>query len=227
MHAVADTYYFLFEKRKPMAANGLFLSVVIGFLVSYSVADMWPEDMNKSDALMEIDLQTYAPVPPERVPPRPLQNPPAPVVTPTPKVPSLPTSIAETPVDALPTPQVPEMRAKGMGQDSRPVEAVPAARASASFESVIKAAIEAKKSYPTGRQAMLERPVGTVGLCMLLSRAGKLLESRIAVSSGSILLDGAARRLVSSISFPAFPETYLVGKGQNEFCVRLKYELPN
>lgn len=227
MHASFDAAYFLFRKRKPAAANSLVIGVLAIFLLSFAVETMWPREMNTPESLIQIDLQTYSPAPPAR---------PTAPATAVRSVRPVPTSTA-SPVDAVipnspaiqglaSAPQEPTGRSLNSAPRPEPVGAGSAAQ-SAAFEAFVKSAIEAKKSYPTGRQALLERPVGTVSICMVLNRAGRLLDSRIADSSGSILLDSAAKRLVSSVSFPPFPESYLVGKGQNEFCVRLKYELPN
>lgn len=227
MHGNSNAAYFLFCQRRPTAGGGLVVLAIGVFLLS--VDRMWPIEINKSDSMMQVDLQTYSPPQPVRPPvaiPRPKAAPPqvsqqaqAPVAT------EMPDPKSSSPNNQLPQ----ETSGKAVPADSRPV-AMPSAspaRQPPAFETIIKDAIEAKKAYPTGRQAMLERPVGTVAICMVLSRSGKLIDSRIADSSGSILLDGAAKRLVSGVSFPPFPESYLIGKAQNEFCVRLKYELPN
>lgn len=223
----SDAAYFFFRMRRPAATGGLVVLAICVFLLALD--RMWPSEINKSDSMMQIDFQTYNP-------PQPASRP---VATPRPKAATMqarqPLKVAEAPptpdakTDVAPTQSPAETLAKAASSEPRAVTAPapPPARQTVAFETVIKDAIEARKAYPTGRQAMLERPVGTVAICMVLSRSGKLIDSRIADSSGSILLDGAAKRLVSGVSFPPFPESYLIGKAQNEFCVRLKYELPN
>lgn len=94
------------------------------------------------------------------------------------------------------------------------------------FEARIRSLIEARKSYPTGRQAAIEKPAGTVHACVELARDGSVREVRIKEGGGSPLLDQAARRLMQGLDYPAFPDSTYGSAGQHEFCTQLKYEPP-
>lgn len=87
----------------------------------------------------------------------------------------------------------------------------------------IKSLLEKKKAYPTSRQASIERPEGDVEICMSLNRKGELITSDLVSRSGSIILDRSAQRLVSSLSYPAFPVGAFGEDSKRSFCVVLEY----
>ena len=91
------------------------------------------------------------------------------------------------------------------------------------YENELKNLLEEKKTYPTSRQASIERPEGAVEVCMSLNRKGELVTSELVSRSGSIILDRSAQRLVSSLSYPAFPAGAFEGESQRRFCVVLEY----
>lgn len=95
------------------------------------------------------------------------------------------------------------------------------------FEARIRGLIEQQKTYPSNRQAAIEKPEGTVHACVELGRDGSVRAVSIQDSAGSALLDQAARRLLSSIGYPAFPESSYAGASAHVFCTRLKYEPPS
>lgn len=95
------------------------------------------------------------------------------------------------------------------------------------YEASVLAMVESHKRYPTGRQAMLDHPQGTVRACVTISRSGEVQDADIAGSSGSMLLDQAARRLVSGLTFPPFPEQSFAGQAKHQFCMNVDYRTPN
>ena len=105
-------------------------------------------------------------------------------------------------------------------------EAVHEINHEANYEQKLKGLIESKKIYPTGRQASIEKPQGTVDLCMSISQTGELLKTEVRTSSGSLILDQAAKRLVSTIVFSPFAEAGFKGESSHQFCVQLTYNLP-
>jgi len=107
-----------------------------------------------------------------------------------------------------------------------PPAPVAVANTSASFADKIRQLINAAKAYPTGREAMTQRPEGTVEVCVTLARNGEYVDANVKESSGSILLDQAGKRLVARLRYPAFDESAFRGQAQHEFCIRLKYEVP-
>ncbi|WP_321818762.1 MULTISPECIES: TonB family protein [unclassified Paraburkholderia] len=110
-----------------------------------------------------------------------------------------------------------------------PVAAQPLPKGNAdhSYEAKLLSLVEAHKLYPTGRQAMLDHPQGTVQVCVSLTRNGEPGDVRIASSSGSMLLDLAARKLVSGLTYPAFPEQAFAGQARHEFCMNVEYQSPD
>jgi periplasmic protein TonB len=95
------------------------------------------------------------------------------------------------------------------------------------YEASVLALVEAHKLYPTGRQAMLDRPRGTVRVCVSLSRSGVADDISIACTSGSMLLDQAAHRLVSGLTYPPFPAQGFPGETHHEFCMSVDYQSPD
>lgn len=94
------------------------------------------------------------------------------------------------------------------------------------FESRIRDLVEARKRYPTGRDVSLQKPEGAVDLCVTLRRGGDVAEVRIRRSSGSYILDGAGKRLLTSMQFPPFPEDFVPDAGTHAFCMVLDYRIP-
>ena len=108
-------------------------------------------------------------------------------------------------------------------QPARPVSNVSADLA---YEARVKALIEGRKSYPTGRQAATEKPQGTVHVCVSVSRAGASLGVSVKEGSGSNLLDTAAKRLLQTLEYPAFPESVFAGEESHVICTNLEYKSP-
>lgn len=106
---------------------------------------------------------------------------------------------------------------------ARPVSSSSSQSIERAYEKTLKDLIESKKVYPTGRQASIERPEGRVEVCMSLNRKGELITSSVSSRSGSIILDRAALRLVSSLSYPAFPLAAFSDDVERQFCVVLDY----
>lgn len=92
------------------------------------------------------------------------------------------------------------------------------------FTAKIKADVLARKSYPRGREASLEKPRGTVRAWLELDRSGAVREVGIEAGSGSMILDGAARKLLRGGNYPAFPEAAFPGEGSHRFYFDLDYQ---
>ncbi|TDR71425.1 energy transducer TonB [Paludibacterium purpuratum] len=179
------------------------------------------------------------PVPPEPVatplqPPRPRpvlaksqpqsHATPSPTPMPTPAPSARP--LAAAPVSATPMPSAP---AKAEATPAPVAPPAPRVNVSADreFEARIRALIEQQKTYPTGRQAAIEKPAGIVHACVDISRDGAVRSVSIQESAGAGLLDQAAKRLMNTLSYPAFPEAVYAGAASHVFCTRLKYEPPS
>jgi protein TonB len=171
------------------------------------------------------------PEPPRKVVPRmePTPRPPEKTVTPTTH------TVTPTPITspASPTPPVhaaePPASPQARAVPPTPASAtppLPKGNSDHTYEASVLALVEAHKMYPTGRQAMLDHPQGTVRVCVSLSRNGEAGDVNIASTSGSMLLDQAARRLVSSLTYPAFPAQSFQGQDRHEFCMSVDYQSP-
>lgn len=170
------------------------------------------------------------PSPPEPVPPKPqpVPKPQAQVQPASPPAPSKPAQAAEpaasTPVPTQPASKpAPAAPAAPAASTTVPAPAAPKADADAEFIGRVRAYLNSVKRYPTGREASLQRPQGTVKVWFVLRRDGSVVEMGIEESSNSMLLDQAARKSVGMGSFPAFPEQFRPGQSQHRFVVDLQF----
>jgi len=176
--------------------------------------------------------QVPAPPPPEppRLPPVKPVTPQSPQVQPPPvkssPLPPSPQSSLPSPAPAAPvTPAAPVAESAPPRQaEAPPAPPAPKANVEAEFVARIRAYLNSVKRYPTGREASLARPEGSVRIWFVLRRDGSLVEMGIEESSNSGLLDEAARKSVSRGSFPAFPEQFKPGEQQHKFVVDLQFK---
>jgi len=87
----------------------------------------------------------------------------------------------------------------------------------------LKAVATAPVHYPTGRQAAIERPAGTVRVQFALRRDGSVLTAEVAKSSNSTILDNFAIGLIRRTHFPPFPDDAWPNEGQHFFTVDLDF----
>ncbi|URQ60283.1 energy transducer TonB [Pantoea alhagi] len=87
--------------------------------------------------------------------------------------------------------------------------------------------LEQRKRYPTGRQASLERPEGSVEVWLEVDRSGRVLASGIAGKARSMLLNRAASSSLQSISqLKPFPEGAFAGQSRKRFTATFNYRAP-
>ncbi|WP_244216337.1 energy transducer TonB [Herbaspirillum rubrisubalbicans] len=157
-----------------------------------------------------------SPPSPRPTPPAPQPVLPKPAAAPTTSVPS---AAAPTPTPApaapVPTPVSPA---------PPPVPPAPKPNVEAEFIARVRAYLNAVKRYPTGREASLQRPEGTVKVWFVLNRDGSVVDVGIEQSSNSMLLDQAARRSVGMGRFPSFPEQFQPGQPTHRFVVDLEFK---
>ncbi|MCA1325605.1 TonB family protein [Herbaspirillum sp. alder98] len=166
-----------------------------------------------------------APARPQPSPPKPQAAPPRPQAPARPA--AEPVSPAPAPTTSAPAPAQPASNptpaAPATPAPAAPVPAAPRGDADAEFIGRVRAYLNSVKRYPTGREASLQRPQGTVKVWFVLKRDGSVLEMGIEESSNSPLLDQAARKSVGMGSFPAFPEQFRPGQPQHRFVVDLQF----
>lgn len=159
------------------------------------------------------------PTPPPVAPaPRPTPEPAPPAAPAAPAAPSAPPAPAPVPAAATPSPVAPEA--------APPAPAPPAPRpvnAESQYIGQTRAYLNAIKRYPTGREASLQRPKGTVRVWYVLMRSGALVEADIEASSNSILLDKQALGTVRRATFPPFPAEAWPGETTHRFTVDLEF----
>jgi protein TonB len=93
------------------------------------------------------------------------------------------------------------------------------------FEAQLLAYLESIKRYPTSREARLTRPSGITKFWFELGRNGELINTGVAQSSGSNLLDSEALRIVRSARFPSFPENFYPNASSHRFIAAYKFDL--
>ncbi|GGY11140.1 TonB family protein [Paludibacterium paludis] len=209
------------------SCSALTIAAIVGLESLPAIEHAKPEQPAIEIQLADIkDLPPDPPPPPKAVP-QP-QTPPerTPVATPQPQAlaPS-PSPVAAQPVPApAPAPVAPA--AKTEAPRVEPPRPVSNASANHGYEARVRALIEGRKAYPTGRQAAIEKPRGTVHVCVNVSRSGASQGVSIKEGSGSALLDTAAKRLLQSIDYPPFGEAVFAGEDTHTICTELNYEPP-
>jgi len=98
------------------------------------------------------------------------------------------------------------------------------AEAEASYVAQVRAILNANKRYPTGREASLTRPAGTVRVWIVINRQGEVVDTGIEKSSHSMLLDRTARSTVRRSTFPPFPADAWIGADTRRFTVDMNYQ---
>jgi len=91
----------------------------------------------------------------------------------------------------------------------------------------LRSDLEAQKRYPTGRQASLERPEGSVEIWLEVDRSGRVLASGISSKARSMLLNRAATNSLQSIrQVKPFPTDAFAGQNSRRFTATLNYRAP-
>lgn len=91
----------------------------------------------------------------------------------------------------------------------------------------LRSDLEAQKRYPTGRQASLERPEGSVEIWLEVDRSGRVLASGISNKARSMLLNRAAMGCLQSIrQVKPFPADAFAGQNSRRFTATLNYRAP-
>ncbi|WP_310158117.1 TonB family protein [Herbaspirillum sp. 1173] len=158
---------------------------------------------------------------PRPTPPVPKPELPKPTTTPAVSVPA-PVAAPTPPAPAAPAPAAPAPAA--VAPPTPPAPPAPKPNVEAEFIARVRAYLNAVKRYPTGREASLQRPEGTVKVWFILNRDGSVVDAGIEQSSNSMLLDQAARRSVGMGRFPAFPEQFQPGQSTHRFVVDLEFK---
>lgn len=87
--------------------------------------------------------------------------------------------------------------------------------------------LEQRKRYPTGRQASLERPEGSVEVWLEVDRSGRVTASGIGAKARSMLLNRAAASTLQSITqLKPFPAEAFAGQQRKRFTATFNYRAP-
>ena len=182
--------------------------------------------------IQEVMIPPPPPPPPKNVEPKP--EAPKSLASPTPFVP--PTEIATPVATAAPviqsaatppvTPHV--VVATPPPPPPTPADAAPnTASLEAEYGARLRAAINANKRYPTGRQASQTRPQGMVKLWFVLTRAGALVDVGVIPTDAHYLLEDAAKASVRRSVFPPFPAHTWLGEEQHKFVTEVEFVPPS
>ncbi|WP_417067500.1 energy transducer TonB [Niveibacterium terrae] len=131
---------------------------------------------------------------------------------------------APTAAPAAPAPAAPAAHPAPVAPAAAPAPRAEHESVQNAFTAKIRADVLARKSYPRGREASLEKPRGTVRAWLELDRSGAVRDVGIETGSGSMILDGAARKLLRGGNYPAFPEAAFPGEGSHRFYFDLDYQ---
>lgn len=170
--------------------------------------------------------------PPQAMPrPQPPMSPPRPVAAdpnPAPQTPPLP--MAPPAVAPAPAPMA-ESAAREVPPPRSLVAPAPQVRPEyeleAAYVAKVRQMLNLSKRYPTGREASLLRPSGTVRVWLILDRGGRLLSQGIDTSSQSLLLDNAALKTVALGSYPPFPAELWPEQNQHRFHADIDFVVAN
>ncbi len=194
--------------------------------------------------------QAIAPAPeptPQPVEPAQALAPPAPAImapnatsstTPTlapprPKPPTARTSRAAAPIAPLSSPPIPSASnaraAQAPSPPAAPAAASPAAAAPQTFatsdlgwRSALGAWLAAHKRYP--ERARQRGDEGTVGIRFTVDAGGRVLDVAVSSSSGSALLDDAARAMLAGQHVPPFPPSMILAQMVVPVSIRFKLD---
>ena len=207
--------------------------VLMGYFILSGGARSFMKQIKKpmeTVVIQEVIIPPPPPPPPKKVepppeaprslaPPAPFVPPPEiapPVTTSAPVIQSVATPPATPHVIAPPPPPPPPVDA---GPNTASLEAEYGAR--------LRAAINANKRYPTGRQASQTRPQGIVKLWFVLTRAGALIDVGVIPTDAHYLLEDAAKASVRRSTFPPFPAHTWPGEEQHKFVTEVEFVPPS
>lgn len=176
------------------------------------------------------------PPPPPEEPPVPAEAPPPPPPKPKPRKPevkkvepvkkAVPVKKAEPVKPTAPAPAVPAKAAEPAKPAAAKTQASNGAQESA-YQQTLRGVLEESKRYPTGRQAAMERPQGSVEVWLEVDRNGKVLNSGIAKRASNMLLNRAALSSLQQISqVPPFPADAYAGQNSKRFSATFTYQAP-
>ena len=234
MPSSQNSYYQRTGSRVSLGlAWAIAVHVLMGYFILSGGARSFMKQIKKpmeTVVIQEVIIPPPPPPPPKKVepppeaprslaPPAPFVPPPEiapPVTTSAPVIQSVATPPATPHVIAPPPPPPPPVDA---GPNTASLEAEYGAR--------LRAAINANKRYPTGRQASQTRPQGIVKLWFVLTRAGALVDVGVIPTDAHYLLEDAAKASVRRSTFPPFPAHTWPGEEQHKFVTEVEFVPPS
>jgi periplasmic protein TonB len=159
----------------------------------------------------------------EPVPPKPEPAKIVPERKPAPVKPKVVRAEAKRPTEAPPAPRTTAApRAERQAPAASAISAGASAAVMASYNQLVAAHLQRFKQYPPGAKAAGEQ--GTARLSFSLGRAGQVLGSRLAGSSGHAALDGETLGMVRRAQpFPGFPPE--MKQGSMSFNVPVQFSI--
>lgn len=180
-----------------------------------------PEPLPEPPPVMETPAPVVVPPPPKPKPqPKPKEKRPEPKPVKT-KQAEKPRAVAAPKATTAPA---------APAKPAAPAAAKPANNAPAlegAWQQALRRDLDARKRYPTGRQASLERPEGNVEVWLEVDRSGRVLASGISTKARSMLLNRAALSSLQGISqVKPFPPEAFTGQSSRRFTATFTYRAP-
>lgn len=95
------------------------------------------------------------------------------------------------------------------------------------YVSQVRTMLTRQMHLPTGREASLTHPEGTVSVWFVLARDGSMVGRGVEQSSNSALLDTQARTLVGRATYAALPAQAWASENQHRFVVTYRFVQPS
>jgi periplasmic protein TonB len=105
------------------------------------------------------------------------------------------------------------------------VAAVPAGTLEAQYAATLRTNIDSRTAVPNSMEYRLRKPQGEARVSFTRDRGGSMLESALAKSSGSGMLDRQAINIVQTGRYPPFPDAAFRGESRHSFIVTLEFHL--
>jgi len=95
------------------------------------------------------------------------------------------------------------------------------------YVSQVRTMLTKDMRLPTGREASLAHPEGTVSVWFVLARDGTVVGRGVEQSSNSALLDAQARALVGRAAYAALPAQAWAGQSEHRFVATYRFVQPS
>jgi TonB family protein len=107
------------------------------------------------------------------------------------------------------------------------IEVIGHQTAEGQYVSQVRTMLTKEMRLPSGREASLTHPEGTVAVWFVLARDGTVVGRGVEQSSNSALLDAQARALVGRATYAALPAQAWAGENEHRFVATYRFMQPS